>query len=265
MNDVLDFPTTPEYPKEMILRVQRRLLEMADVTSSILDRNRVKYFITFGTLLGSVRHGGFIPWDDDFDLMLFDDEYERALECLRNELPPDMIVHDRETDPIYWPGWSRIRDIHSTTIAKLWPDDNAYKYTGINLDLYRVKVVKRGDVELYRKKEHIEFIVRKHTSGILDDSSYENKFNLWTAEYAELLKSRIHDSHSEEDVVAFVTPDFVSQEMSSIFPLRKYRFEGQEYWGPNDSDVVLRHMFGDYMEIPAYEKRRAHYDSVAIC
>ncbi len=264
MTNEIDFPVKKGYPKELIRRVQSRLLDMARVTTDILTRNRVRYFITFGTLLGAVRHKGFIPWDDDFDLMILDEEYDRALECLRKELPDDMIVHDRNTDPIYWPGWSRVRDLNSETTAALWPDDNVFKYTGINVDLYRVKKVKRCDVYLYRKREHIEFIVRKHTVGMLNDADYMPKFDAWTSDYAMLLRNRGKTQEGDEEVIAFVTSDFVYLEMKDVFPLRDYEYEGLTFCGPNNFDAALKHMFGDYMSLPPYDKRLSHYDSVLI-
>ena len=61
------------YTQEDVKKVQKRLLEMAVVIRDILEAHQIPYFITYGTLLGAVRHKGFIPWDDDFDLYLFDE------------------------------------------------------------------------------------------------------------------------------------------------------------------------------------------------
>ena len=158
MNNNLKFPTNKNYTKNDIKRVQNRLLEMSDTVLGILDNNNIKYIIAYGTLLGSIRHKGFIPWDDDLDIYIFDDDYDKALELLRKKLPKDMIVHDKLNDPIYWPFWSRVRDLKSETIAELWPNDNKYKYTGINFDLYKLEKVKEKDAlkKIYKRNNKIK-------------------------------------------------------------------------------------------------------------
>ncbi len=259
MIDKIEFPVKEGYPIDTIRKVQSRLLEMAKTITGILDKHGLEYFITLGTLLGAVRHKGYIPWDDDFDIMILDDIYDVALDCLRRELPNDMLVHDRKSDPIYWPAWAKIRDVNTIAIANLWPDDNRMRYLGLNVDIYRVKRVKKSQVLLYQRKEGIEFLVRKYTSGLLAKSSYESKFNEWTSEYARLL----NESHSGEDEegIAFVA-FFDYQRLDTIYPLRKYVFEGHDFWGPNNYDDFLSVAYGDYMTPPPFNKRLPHYDEV---
>ena len=260
MNSNLDFPTTETYTKEDVKRVQSRLLEMAKITTEILEHNGFHYMIAFGTLLGAVRHQGFIPWDDDFDLFLFDEEYDAAVECLRHELPDDIIVHDKKTDPIYWPAWSRLRDLNSKTEAVLFPDDNAYKYTGINLDLYRLKKINRSEVPANHKRENIEFLVRKHDSGLIDEATYLRLFHEWTSDYVELCKNT-NPIIDGEEVYSFVLL-LKQAKIQDIFPLQQYTFEGIEFWGPNNSHAILSQCYGDYMKIPEYDSRRPHYSYV---
>lgn len=258
--DNLSFPTTNVYTKNDIKRVQTRLLAMAKAAADILDRHNIKYFITFGTLLGAVRHSGFIPWDDDIDLFLFDDEYEEAISYLEQEMPDDTVVHNQNTDPIYWAAWSKIRDVNSRTYTSKYPDDNAYKYTGVNVDLYRLKRVARGGIELYRKKENIEFLIRKHASGILKEEDFHTKMSQLKAQYeAEIERTRNLDM--QDEVFSFVI--LIREiEIHDILPLRKYRFEDWEFWGPNHPETILRQSYGDYMRIPEYRQRKPNYDWV---
>lgn len=261
MSGKIEFPIKEGYPLDTIRRVQSRLLEMAKAITGILDKHGFEYFITMGTLLGAVRHQGYIPWDDDFDLMILDDIYDSAIDCLRRELPDDMLVHDKKSDPIYWPAWAKVRDKNTIAVANLWPDDNRMKYLGLNVDLLRVRRMRKSAVQLYRKKEGIEFLVRKNTSGLLSKDFYNKMFNEWTSEYVRLLKDT--PSGDDEDVVAFVA-FFDYQRFDTVFPLKKYEFEGCSFWGPNDYDTFLSVVYGKYRELPPFNKRLSHYDHVTF-
>lgn len=254
----LDFPVTEQYSKEDVKKVQKKLLEMAKITKKILEENNIKYFITFGTLLGAVRHDGFIPWDDDFDLFLFDEDYDDAINLLRDRLPNWIVVHDKKTDPIYWPAWSRLRDINSNTRATLFPDDNSYKYRGINLDLYRLKKIDSSDINKYRYNEKISFLKRKHASGLIDNDVFLSEMDEVERRMNNL---EIEASSKDEKVYSFVILVEKLKE-TDIFPLKKYKFEDTYFYGPNNFDELLKQAYGDYMKIPPYENRKPHYDRV---
>ena len=147
------FNTFPHFTEEDLVRAQTRLLEMAKLVCGTLEKNGFDYFIISGTLLGAVRHQGFIPWDEDFDLFLFDDTYDAAVECVRKTLPEDMCIQDKHSDPIYWPAWAKVRDLNTDMHHVEWPDDNVYKFRGLHMDLYRCKKVPRDMMEIWRKKE----------------------------------------------------------------------------------------------------------------
>ncbi len=244
-----------------VKEVQARLLQMADTVTGILERHKLRCMIAYGTLLGAVRHQGFIPWDDDFDLWLFDEEYDRALDVLRAELPEGLLVHDKNTDPIYWKAWASVRDTGTRTHCALHPDDNAFLYQGLSLDLFRLKKMPRREVPAYLERENMEFLVRKLDSGTMERDEYLRKFNAAALRYAEVLKSLARGEGDSEEVYAFIislhgaAPDW-------MLPLKKYSFEGREYQGPNNADAVLTQLYRDYMTLPPPEKRIPHYDYV---
>lgn len=259
--DDLDFPTTSLFEKNDVKKVQLRLLEMAKITAEILDRNGIQYSIAYGTLLGAVRHKGFIPWDHDFDFFLFDDGYGKALEALRKELPKDILVHDRQTDPIYWPSWAKVRDLNSIVSNEKYPDEMAYRFHGIHLDLYYLKKIKRSKVDVYIKREAIEFLVRKYDAGLIRDDVYDQTFAQWSKEYVDILGDLSKQNDSDEEV--YNNLSWIKEiEIDHIFPLKKYDFEDTQFWGPNNYDAILSQFYGDYMTIPEFEKRQISYDYV---
>ena len=246
---------------ENVKQVQARLIEMADTVTGIFDRHGIRYMIAYGSLLGAVRHQGFVPWDDDFDLYLFDEEYDRAMEILREELPDDLIVHDRLTDPLYWKSWSCLRDLKTEVHCSLHEDDNAFGYRGLSVDLFRLKTMPRREFGAYIDRENIEFLVRKLDSGTMAREVYEQKLAAAVTHYAGELAKLQRGEGSDEKIYGFLIYGFNAAE-EWIFPLKKYRFEGREYWGPNDYDAILSQYYRDYMTLPPPEKRRPHYDRV---
>lgn len=254
-----DFYTSDEYTKEDIKKVQLRLLDMAKTVHEILTKNKVDYFITFGTLLGAVRHRGFIPWDDDFDIFIFDDQYDFALELFKKYLPRNYIVHDESNDPIYWPSWSRIRDLGSITNSSIYEDDNHYKYNGINLDLYRIKKIKKKYLKNFILKEHIRFYNKKIKHQLLS-----KKFKIKVLKLQiKLFFAKVALIVNGDKKEAFTFVNFLHNvPEDKIFPLKLYEFEGMMFYGPKDYDYILNLVHPNYMELPPIEKRRPHYRKV---
>lgn len=261
MDRNVDFPEIASYTKENIRQVQQILLVMAEKITDVLDRHDIKYFITFGTLLGAVRHQGFVPWDDDFDFFLFDEEYDEAMEHLRKELPDWLIVHDDKIDKVCWSYWSRVKDLNSETQAIRFPDDNLYEYKGISIDLYRLKKSKKTEARLNILRENREYFLRKREKGLIDDEFCVKKVSQVEEEIAKEKQSICKETETDEELYYFVVlTKYIKPE--DIFPLRKYVFEGHEFWGPNNSDSLLKQAYGDYMSLPDYDKRIPHYSEV---
>lgn len=255
-----EFVATENYTKKDIKKVQQILMVMAKAVCGILEKHDIKYFIIFGTLLGAVRHSGFIPWDDDFDLFVFEEDYDKALECLRKELPEWMVVQDENTDPVYAPYWARVRDLNSASSSEVYLDDNLYKFTGVNIDLYRLKPCKKGHADLSIYKENLEYYERKYKLGLLDAKVYKEKI----AELEVLIKEeedKVKHINTTEEMYYFIAFN-KKFEKEQIFPLCKYKFEDCEFWGPNDAEYFLTDAYGDYMNPPEMSKRKPHRKEV---
>lgn len=251
------------YSAKEIRKVQLRLLEMAVAIRNVLEKYDVPHMITYGTLLGAVRHRGFIPWDDDFDFYVIGDHYEDAIEYLRTELPSDIFIEDGKSEPLYFHGWAHAKDINTIAECSLFPQDNAYTHHGICVDLYRAFEIKRNFDKTNRLKAHIEYLQRKLLKGFISQEEYDKRVCPLNHEFVEENKRlEGHNWNEDTDMVGFISVFNDSMKASDVFPLKKYEFENTYFWGPANADVLLSRCYGNYMELPSEEKRKPHYSNV---
>lgn len=242
-----------------IKRIQNRLLEMAKVIHNILEKNNIPYMIAYGTLLGAVRHQGFIPWDDDFDIYLFEDEnnsYEDAVKILQKELPEDMFLEYFDTEPKYFHAWAHVKDLNSEVSCDAYPQDNSYSHHGLSIDLYRTCKIKEKDLKKFREKENREYLDRRKELNLISEDEYNKRL-----EKGVNINSKEFDINSGTDI--YEAFDILRKmSINEIFPLKKYQIEDFEFWGPNNYDAILKRRYGDYMKLPPEEQRKSHYSSV---
>ena len=234
--------------------IQRRLFEMSVVIRDALEKNNFKYMIAYGTLLGAVRHKGFIPWDDDFDFYLFDDEYDAAIECLRNELPSDMFVEDEKSEPLFFHGWARVKDLNTMTTYKCYPQDSCYAHKGLNVDLYRAKFCKQSELYIQKAKEYQLYIDRRLKKHLITQEEYDRR-------QEDIAKMRKKISSGSKLIMSNLISDYGFY-FDDIFPLKKYEFSDELFYGPSNSDAVLYELYGEYMKLPPEDKRKSHYTEV---
>lgn len=249
-----------------IKKVQARLLEMGKTIASILDAHKIPYTMFYGTVLGAVRHKGFIPWDDDFDLAVFDDVYDEAMEYLRAELPEDMFLEDEKTEPNYFHAWAHVKDLKSEVESEYYLQDNYYAHKGLFVDLYRLRKIKVSDLCEFSEMQFIKYVKRRKDLGLMDDNEFERRL-----EFLDLIDERFWNNATKTETLDTVDRYVLSNaytsrqklELAEFLPLKKYKFEDTQFWGPNNADAILKKFYGSsYMELPPEEKQKSHYSSV---
>jgi len=253
------------YTYKEIRRVQQRLLEMAINIRNVLEKHNIPHMITYGTLLGAVRHQGFIPWDDDFDFYIIGDNYEKAIDYLRVELPNNIFIEDAKSEPLYFHGWAHAKDTSTIAECTLFPQDNAYSHHGISVDLYRAFEIKENYDKTNILKAHIEYLQRKLAKGFISQKEFDDRVCVLNNELEKELKRTESINWDEDtDMIGFISVFNDSMKATDIFPLKKYEFENTYFWGPNNADVLLSCCYGNYMELPSKEKRKPHYSNVTF-
>ena len=98
------------YVEPMMKCVWAAQLEVLEVIRGICEKHKIKYFAAYGTLLGAVRHKGFIPWDDDIDVIMLRPEYEKFRSACERELDQTrFFLQDYKSDPHYRWGYEKLR------------------------------------------------------------------------------------------------------------------------------------------------------------
>jgi lipopolysaccharide cholinephosphotransferase len=228
-------------------RQQMVMLEMVTEVDRVCRKYGIPYFLYGGTLLGAVRHNGFIPWDDDLDVGLMRKDYLRLIEVLPGELPEHMVLQTNQTDKNYFYFFAKLRDKRSFLDEGAY--DRAFQYRGIFIDLIpfdklhlplqRLRLQSYA-YTLYRNGNGSEVALRK----IRALTWFNRNISF------PVLRGISRLTGGKTLTYDLGIPFHVVYDEKDIFPLTTHQFEDVELSVPGDSDHMLTAQFGDYMRLP---------------
>lgn len=231
-------------------RQQERMLELLCEIDRICKKHGIRYWLSSGTLIGAVRHGGFIPWDDDLDIEMMREDYDRLMDILPTELPSTMALQNHRTDHTYFFFYAKVRDRRSL-LSEGNNYDRMWKEQGIYIDIFPLEYQPISIHKISEKTAgHMYKIWRTCTDDNLGIRKVMRLFHFNRRFVFPLL--RLLCSISGTDVITsgmgipYHNPRFAKD----IFPLATLKFEGREFPVPHNYDHMLRLMYGDYMQLP---------------
>ena len=271
-----------EYDDFTLKRIQEVELEILKDFMDICDRHGLDYFGIAGTGIGALRHHGFIPWDDDIDVAMPRDDFEKLLPLVEKEMGDKYLIMNAERYPNY-PLMTTRMTMRGTKFQEA-ALKNIDAPLGIFLDLYPLDKVSDNPKEARRQARDAWFwskilILRSIPFPMLGFSGWKAKIIHAICGLAHLVLSILHvpktwiykkayeaetrSNHYTKtknlDFFCDTTPYMNLYAVKDIYPLRKLPFEDVELNFPHNLHNNLTGMYGDYMQLPPEEKRKNHY------
>lgn len=246
-------------------------LEMLLEVKRICKKRNIKYSIIAGTVLGAVRHKGFIPWDDDIDVALIRSEYERFCLACEDELDKTRFFLQtyKNTSEYRW-GYAKIRRIGTVFVRK--GQEHIKHPTGVFIDIFPLDNV--PDNLINRRIHNFACtIVRKMLWSKAGAKSDDNMFMRWIFRGISIIPKKIIfllysilvnlNKGKETKMVRILTFPTPNNGQYGYYrkwytQLQDVQFEGNYFPAPKDYDEYLTFKFGNYLELPPIEQRVGH-------
>jgi lipopolysaccharide cholinephosphotransferase len=259
---------------EDLRKVQLLQLRILKEVHRICEKHQIKYFLSDGTLIGAVRHKGFIPWDDDLDIGMLREEYEKFCAVCKDELPEEYFLQTMETDPGYALPFAKVMLTNTTWIEE--NAKNADKHSGIYIDIFPYDAITKK-----RIKQILQFIMFDLVKRIINRrKKYFSTKKTWKTkcfDFFLLFLSAISDKRLKKMlyniiikynclnkkagciVTKFGGNYYKNQNQRTAFEtLVLAQFEDSLFYIPTAYHSILTNLYGDYMTPPPVSKRETH-------
>ena len=251
-----------------VKKVQEKILEIMKYIDKICRKNDIIYYIMGGTALGAVRHGGFIPWDDDLDIFMTPSEYAKFKKVFNEEKSSQFVLQEWKTTPKYLE-YAKIR-MNGTTFIEEAFKDRKNMHQGIYVDIMMLHKVPDNRVIqkiVYYESKFVTLYALSQRNWKPKDKGQAACLNILKflpckliakVCYNELYK---YDNMKENFLYCYwITPaKFESGlfEASFFEDLEDILFEDTKLLGSKRIKEYLQYRYGDYMQLPSREEQKA--------
>ena len=250
--------------------IQKKAFEMLQIFIQICDQLQLKYFLVCGSALGAVKYGGFIPWDDDVDVALFRDDYERFCSEAPALLPEQFFLQNFRSDPAFPAIYSKLRNSGTTCIEESVA--NLPINHGISLDIFPLDGYPKDKKEQRRLERKKAWFAKKLSIPCV-------RHERWKEAIVSPLRFLGFGRNTEQTAAAYTkmisawaieSSDIIANHGNWQGSLEYHKkeiygdgscgiFEGLRVRLPAECDAYLKQKYGDYQQDPPLDKQRSHH------
>jgi len=243
-------------------KAQLIMLNMLQEIHTICESNDIEYWLDGGTLLGAVRHQGFIPWDDDIDIAMTRENYEKFIKVAPFALPKNLYLQTEHTDRGYFDTISpmKVRDKNSQVLE--WFETGKEQYhLGLFVDIFPYDNLPENPLLRFIKKDFARNLLKIKQTKIQSRGKIKYRLigKIFTLQFLDNIQTLLIQSakKTSSSLIGFGYDSALKRvyKKRKFFPLKKINFEGNEFYAPQDCDYYLSHTYGDYMSLPPKEQQ----------
>jgi len=256
-----------------VSEIQQMELGIMEYIHEVCQKIGVKYFLAYGSLIGAVRHQGFIPWDDDMDICMLREDYEKLQDYLIAHPDERYEVMSYKNNLNYVYPFMKVQDNHTYLLEE---DVRIDSNMGIYVDIFPVdgyeddadfknkmtKLIKKRQLSCYtfkgitNTKSLLNSLIRYISVVIF----YFTNTNKYVEQIDELAKSRAVADYEQVDYLIYKDMNKPVWKREWLEQVIAGTFEGKEFMIPKHYHEILTSDYGDYMQLPPLEQRVSHHD-----
>ncbi len=269
-----------QYDKDTLEKLKRAELHILKDFIAVCEKYDLKYFICWGTAIGAVRHQGFIPWDDDIDVGMLREDYEKFAKIAKKEMSDHYYVTTPKTMKNYASGVIKVQRLGTKFVPEF--SRTMKCRLCLHIDIFVFDNADE-DEELLKKKIHkvrtiskilflcgspypevpMKGVIGKIAKAICFMAHYVFKITHLSIRWLYEKMEKISKSANDKDTGSVICynclkPMQSKMKMEDLFPLAEMEFEGIKVKLPGNYDKYLTNYYGNYMELPPEDKRVNH-------
>ncbi len=260
-----------DYDENVLKHLQNLELMILKDFIKVCDENNLMYYIYGGSLLGAVRHKGFIPWDDDIDVIMFREDYEKFKKIFLSQPNEKYELLTYESHDDYFFLFSKIM-LKDTKFEEWWVNQVSFS-VGINIDVFVLDDVSNNDLKCFIQTKICRLLDRLLTISVIKLVDYpiivqsasnclHRIFSLLRIKPIKIIKlclkllTRYNNTEKICDICALHHPEIYRR--IDFGDGEKIKFEDIDVNAPVNPHSILEQIYGDYMELPPEDQRYNH-------